>query len=90
VSEPIQKQPRFCPIPPPHIRALRLANGRYRINECGDLEKPCGACHEWWPADTEFYFGERNAPDGLSSACRACYLLRRYPERFPEVMGVAA
>lgn len=85
-----QKKPFFCPIPDPHIVAGRIDRGTYRINECGDLEKPCSTCDQWWPADTEFFFGERGAPTGLSSACRACYLLSRYPERFPEVMGVAA
>lgn len=35
-------------------------------------EKRCLACCEFWPADEEFFAGQRTAKDGLSSRCLAC------------------
>lgn len=35
-------------------------------------EKLCCTCHEWWPADAEFFARNRARPDGLSSQCKAC------------------
>lgn len=60
----------------------RLTKGGYRMID-GELEKRCPACKEWWPADTEFFFPLRQGGD-LHSSCKACYLLARYPERYPD------
>jgi hypothetical protein len=58
----------------------RIANGRYRWNEDGELEKRCAQCHEYWPADGEFFFTGRHYPDGLHCYCKACYIERRWPD----------
>ncbi|GEM_PF-1901852 len=82
------KTARFCPIPRPELLSYRFKRGTYRYSELGELEKTCCVCGEWWPADTEFYFAQASSPDGLTPACRACYMLRRHPERYPEVTGL--
>ena len=48
---------------------LRLRRGIYRFDRDGGLEKRCGACGEYWPADTEFFL---LSGEDLSSYCRAC------------------
>lgn len=40
------------------------------------LEKQCGRCGEWWPADREF-FTTGSGAYGLHSWCRACQTERR-------------
>ncbi|OIR11001.1 hypothetical protein GALL_71720 [mine drainage metagenome] len=57
----------------------RLKSGKFRLNEDEQLEKYCARCHEYWPADTEFYFSNSGTNDGLSTWCKACYLENRYP-----------
>jgi hypothetical protein len=57
--------------------------------ELGD-QKQCSHCHEWWPADGEFYYGNRRTADGWHSWCKACfreryrtvYVTRKRPRRF--------
>ncbi|WP_343590129.1 hypothetical protein [Paracidovorax wautersii] len=36
-------------------------------------EKLCNKCGEWWPADTEFFFGDPGGIGGLYHCCKACY-----------------
>lgn len=31
----------------------------------------CARCHEWWPADGEFFFNEYGRPTAPCRACRA-------------------
>lgn len=41
----------------------------------GELERYCSICHEWWPADQEFFYHWVDK-DGLlhfHSWCKACY-----------------
>ncbi len=64
-----------CDIDHPDIeRGLR--SGRY-IHEDGALHKKCIYCREYWPCDLEFFYAQPERPDGLNSACKACYLERR-------------
>lgn len=35
--------------------------------------KLCPKCHEWWPADPEFYYRSTSTRCGLQSWCRACW-----------------
>ncbi|HJV50104.1 MAG TPA: hypothetical protein VJ652_01505 [Noviherbaspirillum sp.] len=35
-------------------------------------EKRCVSCHEYWPADTEFFVQQQKSRDRLSSRCIAC------------------
>lgn len=65
----------------PSARLLEknLASGDYRYDECGDLEKRCSRCNDHWPADSEFFFSNGTAGDGLSKWCKACYVEWRYP-----------
>jgi hypothetical protein len=65
--------------PTPTVRAKRLANGVYQEGEEG-LEKRCGKCRDYWPADTEFFYSARSEKDGLNSWCKACYVENRYPQ----------
>lgn len=43
---------------------------RFVTTEIG-LEKKCGRCGEYWPADGEFWYSEGTR--GLSKWCKACY-----------------
>lgn len=36
-------------------------------------EKLCTKCSEWWPADSEFWYSDRNGVLGLNYCCKACY-----------------
>ena len=36
-------------------------------------EKICKKCREPYPADKEFFYGDRGEPDGLRNICKACY-----------------
>jgi len=65
--------------PSPKLKAKRLASGVYREGE-GGLEKRCGRCREYWPADSEFFYASRAELDGLNWSCKACYMENRYPE----------
>ena len=47
------------------------------ITELGE-EKQCARCHEFWPADSEFYHKRGN---GLHSYCKACITERCYELR---------
>lgn len=46
-----------------------LKQPNYRRTDYGVMEKLCPKCHEWWPADREFFYKEGN---GLTSWCKAC------------------
>jgi hypothetical protein len=73
----------FCPADSPAARAKRLRRGVYRLDEAGILEKRCGRCREYWPADTEFYYYHAGV---LSSYCRACnheHAARHQPQPRP-------
>lgn len=37
-------------------------------------EKLCTRCHEYWPADKEFFYLANKKKDGLHSWCKCCYL----------------
>jgi hypothetical protein len=68
----IDKAPRDEPfglIVPPRLRQRRIRNGVYRVDEDGILEKRCGRCREYWPADTWFFF---IVGTDLATYCRAC------------------
>lgn len=79
----------YCPIPSASLRAKRLTSGKYQLTVIG-LEKHCPRCRDYWPADTEFWFGSKTS-DGLFSWCRACYCEFRWPERYglPAVSPIA-
>lgn len=64
--------------PSPKLLIKGLKNGKYRTDFDG-LYKRCCRCRDYWPADSEFYYANKNMPDGLSGFCKACYLERRYP-----------
>lgn len=51
------------------VIARGVADGRFRMTRHG-LEKRCSVCHDFWPADTEFFYEQRQT---LSSQCRACH-----------------
>lgn len=36
-------------------------------------EKLCSRCEEWWPADGEFFWSDKNGLLGLFYCCKACY-----------------
>lgn len=36
-------------------------------------QKLCKKCGEHWPADTEFFWSDKSAADGLYFCCKACY-----------------
>lgn len=65
--------------PRPNIKAKRLADGQYVEGENG-LEKKCRTCLEYWPADSEFFYSNRNTADGITAICKACYVETRYPK----------
>lgn len=71
----------YCPLPNLRLLPKWLANGKYHYED-GTLEKLCCRCNTYWPADTEFYFPMIYHNDGLHTCCKACYLERRYPERY--------
>ena len=48
-------------------------NNRYRMVD-DVIEKKCTCCHEYWPADTEFFYASNTAKDSLSSHCKACFM----------------
>jgi hypothetical protein len=64
--------PRLSPHADPARIARSVANGSLRHEE-GQLEKRCGRCQEWWPADLEFFYPKKDGPAGLHSLCKACY-----------------
>ena len=77
----------FSLVVSPLVRAKRLKRGTYRLDEDGMLEKRCGKCREYWPADTEFFYAQCGE---LSSYCRSCnheHGLRHEP---PPSMAVVA
>jgi len=45
---------------------------KQQVDEDGELERQCSHCHEWWPADSEFFYGSKR--NGLHSWCKACVL----------------
>lgn len=57
--------------PTAQLLARRLANGKYRYDEHGQLERRCSCCKEYWPADTQFFTVHKDG-DGLHSTCKAC------------------
>lgn len=66
--------------PDARLLARGLAKGKYRLDECGQLEKRCAQCLEYWPADGEFFYSDSGKGDGLNRVCKACYVENRYPE----------
>jgi hypothetical protein len=61
------------------VKAARLARrtdsrSAYQLNGDGDIEKRCGKCKEWWPADTEFFYPKASTSGGLHDWCKACYI----------------
>lgn len=62
----------FCPWP-----AKRSRRHNYRLVD-GLQEKRCGHCHEWFPADTEFFYSYTK---GLLSWCKACFNEARQERR---------
>ena len=36
------------------------------------IEKRCSKCHEYWPADSEFFMRRKDSKDGLDGYCKAC------------------
>lgn len=67
----------------PRLVAMRIASGKYRFDEHGDLEKRCADCKDYWPADSEFFFTGTYS-DRLSTYCKACYIARRWPNGRPK------
>lgn len=59
----------FCPIPSTKALRLGLSSGKYQHGTEGELEMRCPHCQEYWPADTEFFYGSLA---GLNSWCCAC------------------
>ena len=55
-----------------------------REDEVGELEKRCGHCREWWPADGEFFFPDKHGPTRLQSWCKACFAELRNARRAAE------
>lgn len=56
----------------------------YRKDNFNGLEKQCTKCHEFLPADKEFYFANFKMRDGLQSWCKACcleYRINNYKEK---------
>lgn len=81
----------FCPLWKPGLVQQRVLRGKAQTNAIGELEKACSSCKEFWPADTEFFYPQSSARDGLHTWCKACYLEWRYPERYQaEGIGHAA
>lgn len=71
----------YCPVPSPDLIKRRLKTEKYALTSIG-LEKRCTACAELWPADSQFFFPAKNSPTGLHCYCKACYMERKYPERY--------
>lgn len=44
----------------------------FRVNLLDGLEKRCSSCHDWWPADTDFFTRHEIRPGGLANQCKAC------------------
>ena len=36
-------------------------------------EKQCTACHDWWPADLQFFHADPKGGAGLFTWCKACH-----------------
>ena len=50
-----------------------LLGPRLRYNPDYDqIERQCTRCHEWWPADKEFFYAQATGLFGLESSCKAC------------------
>lgn len=45
-----------------------------RRDNVGTLEKRCGRCKQFLPADSEFFYQHKREPDGLYDWCKACYV----------------
>ena len=58
---------------PAELMGKRLAMGLYRKGAAGGLEKRCGACKRYLPADTHHFYSNRTEPDGLSGWCATCF-----------------
>lgn len=68
----------FCPIPTARSVRQGLATGKYQFAPDGDLEMRCTHCQEYWPADTEFFYGTLAS---LNSWCCACLNERKREKR---------
>lgn len=64
--------------PSPKHLERGLASGKYRI-ELDGLQKQCCRCHDYWPADSEFFYTDKKGSDGLFGFCKACYIEKRFP-----------
>ena len=65
----------FCPRY--RLDLMDLESGAFRLID-GDLERRCSHCHEWLPADTEFFYTNHR---GLLSWCKACFNEARQERR---------
>jgi len=57
---------------------IRLKSGIFSIID-NSLNKRCARCHDYFPADSEFFYASAKKRDGLCDWCKACYQEWRYP-----------
>lgn len=67
-----------------------LKRGIYRISEVGEVERQCQHCKEYFPPDSEFFYMNKTAPDGLHRWCKACYIECRWPNGRKVPAGTAS
>lgn len=70
----------FCPALTLRAVERSLARGGM-LMEDGILQKRCTSCGEYWPADTEFFYGTIKKTTVLHCYCKACYTEKRYGDR---------
>ena len=64
-------------MPAESIPITWLNDGRYRIDEDGDLLKRCGRCHQYYEPDTISFYASATEGDGLHPWCKSCWRARR-------------
>lgn len=78
--------------PSSELLERRLRRGIYKQEPDG-LYRRCSRCRDYWPADSEFFFTDKNDADGLGCWCKACYMEWRWPNGRPsqtQALEVAA
>lgn len=76
--KPRGRPPRACPtVVVKQVPAWALQSGTYRRDEEGELEKRCGRCRQYWPADNASFYASRNEFDGLHRWCKGCFAIHR-------------